>query len=368
MLNQNHTVVKRVILGIVFFFFTYGFGVLAFADSSKNSCAKVFYAPGLIPLADQPFVAFMTFNLRNFGLSVQPEKFDKKALRVAQIIRDYKPDFVIFQEVVDLESLRRLAWDYLRGEYGWKLYSGAKGATHHLAFIFKRNLKLRYEFRSNLNETWVDPVTGRETTLFTRDVPIMIVWNQDSLDFHPVFIFIGVHIKSPIDRYGDLGSEILRKEQLKRIGTIITDLKKEFGDNVPIIVGGDFNIDLEKGVSWLSQIGMEEAFHSLSRRTGKIPAINRITFVNFSGNTLRVQQLDGFFIDRKSVDVVDSIQVVPFRKSEGGRTQLPRDKREWMEMPSDHYPVLLKLNTQKLLKLNSQGLLYDDFSLDASGF
>jgi endonuclease/exonuclease/phosphatase family metal-dependent hydrolase len=159
-----------------------------------------------------------------------------------------------------------------------------------------------------------------------------------------------VHLKSQIDRNGlDPGGRDRRRAELEKLIHIYQEIDFEFKKQSPIILGGDFN-----GLAALPNPDIE--FAAIYRETNLKDCLDvaqvfqdeRFTYQQIYNNRVGIhRQIDYIFIPPSLASRVDAKETWVFRyRDEGGKTQLvPRTFNEKRLLPSDHYPVILTLNS-----------------------
>src|SRR5690606_35674360 len=92
-----------------------------------------------------------------------------------------------------------------------------------------------------------------EQKLFSRDVPVLHVRLQETSNVDPPdFIIMGTHYKSQRDRAHDVGSRFLRERQVKKTLEIVEFYQKQYGENIPVVLAGDFNGDIHRNPEFQS--------------------------------------------------------------------------------------------------------------------
>ncbi|MGZ3744590.1 MAG: endonuclease/exonuclease/phosphatase family protein [Pseudobdellovibrionaceae bacterium] len=315
------------------------------------------------PLATIKKLRFMAFNMENFFLvphkyremmpdhSVRIEdikvKPEAQLLGAARAITDADPDFIVVEEVDDLSALETFSKKYLNGAYRPFLIEGNDPRYIDIGFLVKADLPLQIEERTNKTLTWYDPVEKRETPLFSRDLPVLIVRREGAKPNEtPLFVFVGNHGKSKRDRDGDPNSTIWRTAQYEAAGKIIDGLFTEFGKNLPLILGGDFNTAFPSAPELAPlKKRLQDPFDLL-----KIPVKDRIThsFPHFHGSP-EYQQLDNLLVSPPLASSVLGVQVYHYKDENGNVKPLPRTFDDRDENPSDHFPLIMDLSTETIL-------------------
>src|SRR5690606_25865338 len=92
-----------------------------------------------------------------------------------------------------------------------------------------------------------------EKKLFSRDVPVLHMRRLDASDLDPPdMIVMGTHYKSQRDRANDIGSAILREAQVKKTVEIAKFYQSKYGQDINIVLAGDFNGDIHRNPEFKS--------------------------------------------------------------------------------------------------------------------
>jgi hypothetical protein len=129
------------------------------------------------------------------------------------------------------------------------------------------------------------------------------------------------------------------------MASIIDDYRARFGEDVPMIVGGDFNTDITDG----KEMGpIHERLLDVFDIVG-LTGQSRVTHSYFPpGGPVDYQQVDAIFISEILKPNVLSASVYRYKDGNGNELPLPRSFNERQKNPSDHYPVVLKLKTSRI--------------------
>jgi len=342
------------------------------------------YQKWMQQVADRKELRLMTWNVRNLYTSVGRYErqvtglvklSDKLApIKSAESLRGLKhtiasadPDILILQEVESQISIQNFVSEYLDSKYMVFFASGNDPRGIGIAFLVKKDLPLTFELRLNAHERWIDPAkkAGQEPVpVFARDFPILIARSPDpSESYNPVLMVGGVHFKAMNSRPGDPQSEAWVRAEAERASEIIERLRKEFGSPLPLFVAGDFNRDPAD----------HEAIQNLIRSAGLLDSLDlagvaphsdaRTTFTvhNFQPGEAGAEQgvkklqLDSILVEQQLKDAIQDAHVMPLRDHRNDVLPLPKTKAERDANPSDHRPVVLRIDPKRLLQ--SQGLL-----------
>ncbi len=315
-------------------------------------------------LASVHEMKIMAYNVENMFMrlgkykNMSPEQFKQitdsevkspEALKgVAKAILDENPDFIVVEEVEGLEALQVLSRDYLGDAYQAYLKEGNDARGIQVGYLVKRDLALDVTLESHKNSTWVDPNDHKTELVFSRDAPALLVRRQGApAGSTPLFIFIGNHAKSQRDRPNDPGSHIMRAAQFQAIGQIVDGYQAQYGKDVRVILGGDFNIDVRFGAEMKPlNARLIDAFDAFG-----IKGIDRMThtFHQRDGRTT-FSQLDALLVSPSLKDSLVSIETYRYKDANGVPKPLPKSYDERSHNPSDHFPIMLTISTDSMLR------------------
>jgi endonuclease/exonuclease/phosphatase family metal-dependent hydrolase len=320
-------------------------------------------------LLDKPRLKFnelkelkiMTYNTLNLEESVGryidtpqgrvfiPEKVSKpewQQKKIAEIIKTEEPDFLFLQEIEGFEAINQFSNQYLENNY--YIFQVKGNDTRGIDNVILMNKKLpfqveMYSFRQN---KIIDPNNpSLETAAFSRDFPVLIVRNTEAAaNSEPVLILGGVHLKSQRDRGSDIGSKLLREKQVEETMKILKKYREQY-PNTPIIIGGDFNADLLTKPEFASltsdaNFQMTDAFNLLNKQMSGLERTTH-TFHPRGGATV-YSQLDAIMVNKINVKEAKIIRY----KDGPIQEQLPQTYQERELNPSDHFPIVVKLEFQ----------------------
>ncbi len=292
-------------------------------------------------------------------MTPQKNKPITKIQGVARAILDMNLDIVALEEVENIEALEELNTEFLESRYIPVLVRGNDPRGIEVAFLIKKDLPFEIENFSFKNETWVDSRrdSDRPSKLFSRDLPALIVRAKGQpKDSKPLFVFMGTHYKSkrasnnPNSQNQDPESSIVRGAQVDRTVDIIARLKEEYGQDLPVMMAGDFNgsVRFEPEFTPLRSRGnMTDAFDAM--RT-KVSDTERTTHVYFPdrGAEADQNQIDAVFVSPELKDLVVDARVYRYKDANGRPFPMPKTKKLRDRNPSDHWPVMVTLKFKPL--------------------
>jgi exonuclease III len=285
---------------------------------------------------------------------------DKSKAQIASIANNIKsnnPDIVLWQELTTKQSLYNFNYEKLNHEY-FNIFVDGIGGGPYLGFSIKRDLPIHMEIESNVGHSF--EYFGVERPVFRRDLPVLTLRTNKKED--PFLIVINTHLKSKTTRTQhekDNNSASLIQQQLNVASSILKRLQKKY-PNTPIVIGGDFNFNImtdNKNLNYFRRAGFKDAFNSLSLKNR-----NNSRATNYYKN--KGQQLDAFLLNPilRRFGFAKDVKVTPYKMN--GRTIDMSRKNDRKISPSDHVPLLLKLDFKKLWNFY-QGRTSEEF-LEAS--
>lgn len=329
----------------------------------QNLFAPARPGPATRELSTVKEIKMMAYNVENMFMrlgkfaKMTPEDFNKMTASeikptnelegLAVAIKDEAPDFIVMEEVEDIETLTKFSQDYLGDVYQPFLVDGNDQRGIQIGYLVKKDLPLQVTLESHKTATWTDPNDRREHQLFSRDAPALMIRRRGAKpDSAPALIFIGNHAKSQRNRgNSDPGSTILRTAQMKEIGSIIDDYQAQYGKDIPIVLGGDFNVDVHQAPDVQAiRDRMKDPFDIKG-----ISGLDRMThtFHPRQGAT-QFHQLDALFITPSLADNVVSIEAYRYKDANGNPKPLPQTYAERARNPSDHFPLVVTLTTEDI--------------------
>ena len=318
-------------------------GEVTFGQSQYGQ--SLFYKadPGLRgPL--QKHLRFGTYNLLNLFDHVMiqestgtTKKPSEKRMGNARAIETMDPDFMIGVEIENIHAFKLFNETYLKNQYEPLLIEGNDSRGIDVGILIKKDLPIEMEWRSFKN---FSPYT--EQAIFSRDLPVGLVYERDANGLkqnHPKFAIIATHYKSKRTNPGQPDTSTIRARQVQATLEVIKIIQKEFGDNLPILLSGDFNNSLHTSYEFKSLFA--EGFQdTLDLAPQKASLEERATHYYFDRKGNReANQMDGILIlANHQMNVVQS-KVIPDTDSLGRVLPAPKTFFEREQRPSDHRPI-----------------------------
>lgn len=338
--------------------------ILCLSQSARaqQTCAQVLIGPSTeISAQETQKLKILVFNLNNVFIKDAAVKrgdvetvlqradtsfkSEKNLDRERKIIKEQDPDIFIGTEMHLIEDAKEFmkADPALNNKYWVFLKEGNDDRGINIVTYVKKSLGFRYKLTSYKDLTWKDPVTKKVRPLFSRDLPVLTMSRPG--ESKPTLIVIGNHAKSqrsdPEDR--DPSSQRHRTAQYEAVKEIVLKLKKLYGDDVAIILGGDYNTDTLTAPE-LSPIRnlLKSVFDSIEGKT--FTMAERITHYFFGRDGRIGHQLDDIRVSGK-IKVLDA-HVVRYEDERGRIMRAPRTFEERQQQPSDHSPIVAEIEIQ----------------------
>jgi len=276
-------------------------------------------------------------------------KSNDKTTELAYAIKDMDPDILLLCEVGGRESLDLFNGAYLGDQYISTLIKGNSDRGIELGYLIHKRLNLKVQHFTHKNRKIGHSPDG-EPLYFSRDLGELRFFDKADVENQkPKLVILHSHLKSKWDRTGldPLGKK-QRTLEVEGIIQVYQNLKTNF-PKTPVIVAGDLNglAHKENG---------EEEFQGLFTKTElldvlehlNLPQNLRTTFVHFEKDSPPIeQQLDYIFFSPELINSVDKENsgIYRFKNPDGTPRPTPQSTFERYALPSDHYPVVLTLNS-----------------------
>ena len=158
-------------------------------------------------------------------------------------------------------------------------------------------------------------------------------------------IILGNHAKSKRDRSGDPLSEMVRVAQYKAMGDIIDGYRKKYGQDVPLMMAGDFNTDVPTSASVKP---IRDRMDDTLDIAG-VKGLDRTTQSFHPRNgAAQYSQLDAVMVTPSLANSVEEAKVYRYKDQNGNEKPLPTSFNERALNPSDHFPVFVRITTEKI--------------------
>jgi hypothetical protein len=271
------------------------------------------------------------------------EKPIEKLQASARIILSADPDILILTEVDNLPSLEKFNQDFLDGRYRSLLFEGNDQRGIDIGFYIKKDLPFDIEMRSF---SYLKEDDGSDIPIFSRDLPVLLFRASGDRKAKPFFAVLGTHLKSKKGSgLGDGGAAKREKQTLTTV-EIIRSLEKEFGQDLPILLGGDFNNEVHQSPEFKSLY--EAGFQDSLILTGQQPQPTHAYFR--PDGTPDPAQIDSIMLNAafQKTKALLSSKVLPHLDENNNPLAFPLTFSERETRASDHVPILIELDFRKL--------------------
>ncbi len=263
---------------------------------------------------------------------------------IIRIIDEVAPDFVVAQEVESLNALKNAA-DRSQIKFRTFLIEGNDSRGIDIGFMVKEDLPFYIRHVTYKDEMWLDPVSGKQEKLFSRDLPaleIRIDENQEK----PSFVIFGNHAKSKRDRPHDPESRNWRRNQYDRAAELVESYKKK---GIPVFFAGDFNIDI--GRDHEADKLKEKLSSAFDHAEDSVPVDQRITHTYHPrGGVTHKAQMDDIWISEGLENQIVSAKIYQYKYPDGALMPIPETFQQREKQPSDHRPVIIRVRTKALFR------------------
>lgn len=252
-----------------------------------------------------------------------------KIEELSKIIDEINSDIIFLQEVGGKESLLNFNKYFLDNKY--KCYINDGNSTRGIAvgFLVSKSSNLKIKFKTNKNMRLEN---GRR---ISRDFPQLEVYDKKE---NLILVLINVHLKSQISSDDDFKGMKQREMEIKLLNKFSKDIENE--KKVPVIIAGDFNVDLNHGDERYDLKENFIDFHDLK----KSEIQDRYTHA-FFGQKRILNQLDYILISKKYKNkiILNKSYNYEFKTEYGDKLGIPDNMFERNLQPSDHRPIILSL-------------------------
>lgn len=272
--------------------------------------------------------------------SVYPNKSLFKLRELARLLLKEDPDLLLLCEVGGRESLENFNRLFLHGKYAVALIEGNSDRHIDVGYLVRRELPVRFELATNKDRA-INPLGEK----FSRDVAELSLFADSSAQ--PCFLFLLTHLKSRLDPEGlDPGGFTRRKAELATLVEIYLERERRYGGRVPIAVAGDFNGNASgwKTDPEFAPLYDHTNLKEICGHAGMAEA-DAVTFFMVGRNSTTGRMLDYCFLSPAALRHLElpSVKILPYLTPAGLPTEPPRTMDAKLLLPSDHYPLVFRL-------------------------
>ncbi len=279
-------------------------------------------------------------------------KSNEELLQMSHVLADIDADIYGLSEVGHIESLHYFNEKYLDSKYIVYHKKGNSSRGIEIAYLVNKRMNNEYEFKISsfehrafknpYNETQTDFLKSKGSINFklSRNLLCLEIYKNSKLIMQSYLC----HLKSARDEAGiDFRSRIRRASELELCLTIIEENKKK----APIIFMGDFNGNASKTKTdpeftqiYESCLGFFDALEPLA-----LPLEHRATYFVFNRKRRVAIQLDYIFISSELSQKYIDAGIYRYKNELNRPKPMPKSKAQVLSNPSDHYPLILELET-----------------------
>lgn len=320
-------------------------------------------------------IKFTSWNLENFFITPHlkyPHRILKdknKIKKVAEVIKDINPHFLFLTEVGGLEDLRLFNQQYLNQSFDIFFKKGNSNRGIELAlmvnsnFLEERNWEVILTSHAKKPISFLYPHEVKENRMaitkghapqhkghkMSRDLLQIEIYHRDDRKI-PLFILLGVHFKSKLDKEGiDWNGERRRYAECRYCAEIYKKLQEKYHHKVPIFITGDFNGEAhndKKDPEFrdLYQLDLEDFGHAFD-----LPQNHRYTFIGLDKSRKTVGlQLDYFFMPKAlhRFLIEEESGFYRYKNEQGDLYPMPQNPGAKHTLPSDHYPIVISFQDE----------------------
>lgn len=274
-----------------------------------------------------PALRIATYNVENE--KYMPVSNANKLERLVQQMNAIDADVWMIEEVGSQEDLELLAQN-LEGEFQVAFAPG-NDENRHLGVIARKQHDLHFVVQSHQQLE----VHAGSDFVFNRDLPVIIALGPDD---RPRWMVFGTHYKSR--RASEDKGEGARKLQVESSIALIEAYRLWAGDDVPVLIAGDFNDDLEKAAEfqdfwnsgWTNPMKGQPTHFWAKRKKGRVDQAFE-------------SQLDGILVHSRDTFRVIQKGVLENPLTTASRSTDAEERKQFNDRPSDHLPLFIDLES-----------------------
>lgn len=292
--------------------------------------------------------------------SVYENKALGKAKALARSLKEIDADIVMLCEVGGLESLTHFNELFLGQAYSPALLEGNSDRHIDVGFLVRKELPFYFDLSSNknrpinylypheredlANDTGAPP-SKNPSLRFSRDVAELKLFQKDRED--PFLVMLLTHLKSRLDPDRvDPGGFERRRAELETLVQIHLEMKAKHPKALHL-VSGDLNGNASRHQT-------DQEFQALYRETdlqdvlewAALPLEARATYYQVrNGGRAEGRQIDYALLGPEASALLqkDSCFVYRYKDERGLEYDVPRSLDAKLNLPSDHYPLVFRL-------------------------
>ncbi len=248
------------------------------------------------------YITRQTDEFPQFGrIEKDPFKLRLKREGAQRRIKAADPDYVVLQEVIDIQSLIS---DF--PEYKILVIDDTWMRQHKIAYMVKKDLPFEFELHSHKH------IKEGGKSLFIKDLPVLTMRDSDYFGEDPFLIVMGAHVKATSYNPGRLAqfegvpeavakrlvkkeADEIREKQFDVINSLKNQYEDYFGENTTILIQGDFNRSIHQSKDIIDL--RRNFFDAFEISRNKLPIHDRNTKV-FNKSFSSIQQYDAILANQ----------------------------------------------------------------------
>lgn len=287
------------------------------------------------------------------GLDHEKPAWERRAL--GKYTESVNPDIIVGTEIDSVKTGDDYQKEDLKDAYKTIGIEGNDERGIDIVLFVKKDLAIDVEFESRKEDEYKTPDSPTTKKLFSRDLPALIVRKAGApKDSKPLFIVLGTHYKSQRPTREGLSDREIRNMQMTRSVEVVEEYQKRYGENVPIILTGDMNENLDSGPNATSILGRKlQDATQVATNPGHEGQGTHVYFPH-PGAPADISRLDGFKLNSAAAKVVKSFKTGGFVGKNGPTDKAPASFRDReANYGSDHKGIILELDVPQMLKNES---------------
>lgn len=318
---------------------------------------------------------FLTWNIENFFLlptsaATTPLKPKAKVEIIAEVIKDIDPDVVFLTEVGGKKSLDHFNEIYLNSEYEVLLTKGNSNRGIEVGYLIKKAFlkenDLIFEYISHVHKpiNFLYPHEHMENKKvlikghrqkyhshkMSRDLAELRFFHlSDKEKKSPKLIFLGVHLKSKLDKDGiDWQGTKRRRAEMAYSVKQLKKLNERYKGETPIFLTGDFNGEChrdKKDPEFVELIAYDDFLDFTDHLM--LPREECFSFIGMDKAKKPFGlQLDYFFLAKRWSKLLEKegTGFYRYKNDTGAIFPIPQNPGARFALASDHYPLVTQWN------------------------
>lgn len=259
--------------------------------------------------------------------SFKPNKLKKHLNAMAEFIELHRPDICLFTEVGGPESIHNFNHYFLKNTYKASHFASNSDRGIDLAILYKKDLDITGDRFHN-------------DKAFARGVHEL----RFNFNSTPICVLL-THLKSKLDK--EKKDFEGRSKRAREVARLLKIAQKRESQGNKVIIAGDLNGVIYEDETepelalFAKNLGLIDVLEHLKR-----PFFERATYLYYNRNSEIIpMQLDYVLMDSELAKKLDDQMTGVFDFDGKPREAYPRNLEEKKMQPSDHYPIIVKLNS-----------------------